>query len=84
MQKSTGPAPASPPLSRVSAAIDGLCAAVLRNNEVTLPDKWTSVCGRPARGSAGRPYIRRSGAGCSTRVKKVCPHASNEWTVVVR
>src|SRR5690606_28154816 len=33
MQKSTGPAPS---LSRVSAAIDGLCAAVLRNNEVTL------------------------------------------------
>ena len=34
IQKSTGPAP-SPP-SRVSAAIDGLCAAVLRNSEVTL------------------------------------------------
>ncbi|GGQ46425.1 hypothetical protein Saso_04180 [Streptomyces asoensis] len=34
MQKSTGPTP-SPP-SRVSAAIDGLCAAVLRNNEETL------------------------------------------------
>ncbi|GAB7108143.1 hypothetical protein JCM4814A_64570 [Streptomyces phaeofaciens JCM 4814] len=34
IQKSTGPVP-SPP-SRVSAAIDGLCAAVLRNNEVTL------------------------------------------------
>ncbi|GAA4292778.1 hypothetical protein GCM10023086_02980 [Streptomyces venetus] len=34
MQKSTGPAP-SPP-SRVNAAIEGLCAAVLRNSEVTL------------------------------------------------
>ncbi|GGV13786.1 hypothetical protein GCM10010293_05570 [Streptomyces griseoflavus] len=33
MQKSTGPAPS---LSRASAAIDGLWAAVLRNNEVTL------------------------------------------------
>ncbi len=33
MQKSTGPAPS---LSRVSAAIDGLCAVVLRNSEVTL------------------------------------------------
>lgn len=36
IQKSTGPTP-SPP-SRVSAAIEGLCAAVLRNNEVTLSD----------------------------------------------
>ncbi|GAA2280456.1 hypothetical protein GCM10010415_56370 [Streptomyces atrovirens] len=45
MQKSTGPAPS---LSRVSAAIDGLCAVVLRNNEVTLSAKGTSVCGGPA------------------------------------
>ncbi|GHB88753.1 hypothetical protein GCM10010332_11950 [Streptomyces albogriseolus] len=45
MQKSTGPAPS---LSLVSAAIDGLCAAVLRNNEVTLSAKGTSVCGGPA------------------------------------
>ncbi|GGR01197.1 hypothetical protein GCM10015536_02230 [Streptomyces griseomycini] len=50
MQKSTGPAP-SP--SRVSAAIDGLCAAVLRNSEVTLPAKGTSVCGGPAGDVAG-------------------------------
>ncbi|GGW18462.1 hypothetical protein GCM10018980_61960 [Streptomyces capoamus] len=41
MQKSTGPVP-SPP-SRVSAAMEGLCAAVPRNNEVTLPAKGTSV-----------------------------------------
>jgi len=34
IQKSTGPVP-SPP-SRVSAAIDGLWAVALRNNEVTL------------------------------------------------
>ncbi|GAA3854588.1 hypothetical protein GCM10022207_17270 [Streptomyces lannensis] len=34
MQKSTGPVP-SPP-SRVSAAIEGLCAAVPRNSEVTV------------------------------------------------
>ncbi|GAB3167368.1 hypothetical protein GCM10027162_03260 [Streptomyces incanus] len=33
IQKSTGPAPS---LSRASAAMEGLCAAVLRNNEVTL------------------------------------------------
>ncbi|GAA1434736.1 hypothetical protein GCM10009601_59790 [Streptomyces thermospinosisporus] len=44
MQKSTGPAPS---LSRVSAAIDGLCAAVVRNSEVTLSAKGTSVCGGP-------------------------------------
>ncbi|GGX60910.1 hypothetical protein GCM10010510_01450 [Streptomyces anandii JCM 4720] len=66
MQKSTGPAP-SPP-SRVSAAIDGLWAALPRNSEVTLsameppygagPALETAgpvVLGRPARGSAGRP-----------------------------
>lgn len=33
IQKSTGPVPS---LSRANAAIDGLCAAVLRNSEVTL------------------------------------------------
>ncbi|CAM5375253.1 hypothetical protein SVIRM249S_02052 [Streptomyces viridochromogenes] len=71
MQKSTGPAP-SPP-SRVSAAIDGLCAAVLRNSEVTLsamePPYGAGPAGRtgpvvigwPARGSTGRRYIRRLG-----------------------
>ncbi|GGW38818.1 hypothetical protein GCM10010503_13800 [Streptomyces lucensis JCM 4490] len=52
MQKSTGP---DPSLSRASAAIEGLCAAVLRNNEVTLSGKGTSVERRPVRGSTGRP-----------------------------
>ncbi|GAA3853275.1 hypothetical protein GCM10023084_04340 [Streptomyces lacrimifluminis] len=33
IQKSTGPVPS---LSRASAAIEGLCAAVLRKSEVTL------------------------------------------------
>ncbi|GGS93912.1 hypothetical protein GCM10010254_12270 [Streptomyces chromofuscus] len=94
MQKSTGP---DPSLSRVNAAIDGLCAAVLRNSEVTLSAKETSVwggpggqlrvrrLGRPARGSAGRPYIRRPRWPRSTRVTEVWRrHALNEWTVVVR
>ncbi|BDH03969.1 hypothetical protein HEK131_11960 [Streptomyces seoulensis] len=48
MQKSTGPVPS---LSRASAAIEGLCAAVLRNNEVTLSGKGTSEDGWPARGT---------------------------------
>src|ERR671918_257783 len=107
MQKSTGPAP-SPP-SRVSAAIDGLCAAVLRNSEVTLSAKGASVWGGlggddrarrlgwPARGSTGRPYIRRLRWHCSAaeRSARTCVppvktvqlktvQQPNECTVVVR
>src|SRR4051812_29924969 len=81
IQKSTRPVP-SPP-SRASAAMDGLCAAVLRNNEVTLsaieppygadPAGTTGsvVIGWPARGSTGRPYIRMPAWRCSTGVKEV-------------
>ncbi|CAM5663596.1 hypothetical protein SALBM217S_05332 [Streptomyces griseoloalbus] len=59
MQKSTGPAPS---LSLVSAAIDGLCAAVLRNSEVTLSAKGTSVCGGPAgEGRARHAWVARAG-----------------------
>ncbi|GAA4584711.1 hypothetical protein GCM10023177_07890 [Streptomyces violaceoruber] len=67
MQKSTGPAPAASPLSRASAAIEGLCAAVLRNNEVTFPDKWTSVSGRPAWGTRAAP-VYGGGRGTVQRV----------------
>ncbi|GHI08014.1 hypothetical protein Scel_63350 [Streptomyces cellostaticus] len=65
MQKSTGP---DPSLSRASAAIEGLCAAVLRNNEVTLSGKGTSVEGWPVRGSTGRPWIRRGRQWRSTHL----------------
>ncbi len=96
MQKSTGPAPS---LSRVSAAIDGLCAAVLRNSEVTLPAKGTSVCGGPAgavrarhawaarAGERGPPMSTESGArpfsSCEGNVTAAA-HEPNEWIVVVR
>ncbi|GGV85301.1 hypothetical protein GCM10010294_64580 [Streptomyces griseoloalbus] len=50
MQKSTGPAPS---LSRVSAAIDGLCAAVERNNEVTLSAKGGPPCAAGPPGTCG-------------------------------
>ncbi|GHH83505.1 hypothetical protein GCM10017771_10270 [Streptomyces capitiformicae] len=53
MQKSTGPTP-SPP-SRASAAIEGLCAAVLRNNEVTLSAMEPPLGGGPA----GDDRVRR-------------------------
>ncbi|GAA4794831.1 hypothetical protein GCM10023220_21430 [Streptomyces ziwulingensis] len=49
MQKSTGPAPS---LARASAAIDGLCAAVERNSEVTSPAKVTSVAETARAGGA--------------------------------
>ncbi|GHB34561.1 hypothetical protein GCM10010377_26910 [Streptomyces viridiviolaceus] len=100
MQKSTGPAPASRPLSRVSAAIDGLCAAVLRNSEVTLPVKGTSVAGWPVRWEHGPPMGTEAGVtpfnSCERNVPPGQPHTAhmtlydsyahtpNECTVVVR
>ncbi|GHA65881.1 hypothetical protein GCM10010330_18010 [Streptomyces tendae] len=91
MQKSTGPAPAASPLSRASAAIEGLCAAVLRNNEVTLPDKWTSVSGRPVRGHGPPLYTEADGAPFNRCEESVpapsgspAAYASKECTVDVR
>ncbi|GHJ98674.1 hypothetical protein SY2F82_04720 [Streptomyces sp. Y2F8-2] len=52
MQKSTGPTPS---FSRVSAAIEGLCAAELRNSEVTLSAKATSVRWVARAGEHGPP-----------------------------
>src|SRR5690606_6311101 len=46
----------------VSAAIDGLCAAVVRNSEVTLSAKGTSVCGGPGGEETG-PSCRVARAG---------------------
>ncbi|BFO21179.1 hypothetical protein SHKM778_75670 [Streptomyces sp. KM77-8] len=80
MQKSTGPAPS---LSRASAAIDGLCAALLRNNEVTLsamePPCVTGPLGTdgPVKawvaraGSTGRPGVRTDDRGRSAHVRKM-------------
>src|SRR5690606_22811923 len=59
MQKSTGPAPS---LSRVSAAIDGLCAAVLRNNEVTLSAMEPPCTAGPPGANPARPaWVARAG-----------------------
>src|SRR4051812_13785475 len=60
MQKSTGPVP-SPPC-RVNAAIDGLCAALLRNSEVTLSAMEPPYGAGPAgTDRARRVWVARAG-----------------------